>query len=86
MDEPFTRSTSRPRRCSRPLLEIWLKMQDGFFITHSIDEAVFMADRVIVMGARRGVRRDDRCRPARPAIRRAFVVATARDPHHAWEI
>lgn len=57
MDEPFAALDAQTREImQRDLLKI--KEQTGktvIFITHSIDEAVFLADRVAVMTARPGV-------------------------------
>ena len=56
MDEPFSALDAQTREIMQlELLRIW---QDGrktvLFITHQIDEAVFLADRVIVLGRRPG--------------------------------
>jgi NitT/TauT family transport system ATP-binding protein len=56
MDEPFAALDAQTREFMQAeLLKIWAKSQKMvLFITHQIDEAVFLADRVIVMGTRPG--------------------------------
>jgi NitT/TauT family transport system ATP-binding protein len=52
MDEPFASVDARTRdRLHAELLDIWAQTeQTVVFVTHDIDEAVTLADRVIVMG------------------------------------
>jgi NitT/TauT family transport system ATP-binding protein len=52
MDEPFASVDARTRdRLHGELLDIWARTaQTVVFVTHDIDEAVTLADRVIVMG------------------------------------
>jgi NitT/TauT family transport system ATP-binding protein len=56
MDEPFSSVDEQTRELlQEQLLELW--QQTGktiLFVTHSIDEAVYMANRVLVMAARPG--------------------------------
>jgi NitT/TauT family transport system ATP-binding protein len=53
MDEPFASVDARTRdRLHAELLDVWTQTgQTVVFVTHDIDEAVTLADRVIVMGA-----------------------------------
>jgi NitT/TauT family transport system ATP-binding protein len=56
MDEPFSAVDEQTRELlQEQLLDLWgASKKTILFITHSIDEAVYMADRIIVMGARPG--------------------------------
>jgi NitT/TauT family transport system ATP-binding protein len=56
MDEPFAALDAQTREFMQAeLLKIWSKSRKTvIFITHQIDEAVFLADRVVVMGTRPG--------------------------------
>ena len=54
MDEPFASLDAQTREMMQAeLLDIWLQARKTvLFITHQINEAVYLSDRVIVLGAR----------------------------------
>ena len=56
MDEPFAALDAQTREFMQAeLLKIWARSRKTvLFITHQIDEAAYLADRVIVMGTRPG--------------------------------
>jgi NitT/TauT family transport system ATP-binding protein len=61
MDEPFAAVDAMTRgTLQEELLRIWQEVQLGvLFITHNIDEAVFLGQRIIVMSAHPGTIQDD---------------------------
>jgi len=74
MDEPFSALDAQTRsRMQEVLLDIWTKIPTTtVFVTHDIDEALFLADRIIVMSARPGRVIEDLnlpfARPRRPDL------------------
>jgi NitT/TauT family transport system ATP-binding protein len=60
MDEPFAALDAQTREFMQAeLLKIWSQAQKTvLFITHQINEAIYLADRVVVMSARPGAVKD----------------------------
>jgi NitT/TauT family transport system ATP-binding protein len=56
MDEPFAAVDAQLREVlQQEILQIWHKMkQTVLFVTHQIEEAIFLADRIMIMSARPG--------------------------------
>jgi len=90
MDEPFAALDQQTRELLQgELLRIWGKIKTTvIFVTHSIDEAIFLADRVVVMTARPGAVKEiidiDLPRPRDGDIR----AATAFNDYRArvWDV
>jgi NitT/TauT family transport system ATP-binding protein len=74
MDEPFAALDAQTRLTMQELLlGVWQEVRTTvLFVTHDIDEALFLADRVVVMTARPGMVRDvvevDLARPRAPEV------------------
>jgi NitT/TauT family transport system ATP-binding protein len=72
MDEPLAALDALTRRAmQREVLQIWEKTgKTVFFVTHDIDEAVIMADRIVVMAQRPTfIREIDEVHLPRPRLR-----------------
>jgi NitT/TauT family transport system ATP-binding protein len=81
LDEPFAAVDAQTREIlQEELLNLWgLHKQTAVFITHSIDEAITLADRVVVMGAHPG--RIVKEIPI-PIARPRTVASVRRDPQY----
>ena len=90
MDEPFGALDSQTRELMQEeLLEIWgTTRKTVIFITHDIDEAVYLSDRVLVMTARPGrIKEDlriDLPRPRRLEIKKSPEYAAYRN--RIWDL
>jgi NitT/TauT family transport system ATP-binding protein len=86
MDEPFGALDAQTRcRMQAHLLEIWRKIDITIvFITHDLDEAIFLADRILVLSAHPGKVRElievpvPRPRSAAQLISPTFLATKAR--------
>src|SRR6266568_9077106 len=83
------RSTRRPARSCRELMRIWEQgRKTVLFVTHQIDEAVFLSDRVLVFARRPGRLQEsveiDLPRPRALAIKR--TVEFVRYVDHIWRL
>ncbi|WP_051296728.1 ABC transporter ATP-binding protein [Anaeroarcus burkinensis] len=90
MDEPFAALDAQTREVLQyELLRIWEETHKTIvFVTHSIDEAVFLSDRVAVMTARPGRIKEiievPLARPRSEELRNSAAFASIR--HQAWEL
>jgi NitT/TauT family transport system ATP-binding protein len=81
MDEPFGALDAQTRNMlQKELLQIWEKTKKMIvFITHSVDEAVYLADRIIVMTPRPGrICRNFEIQLPRPRDRTSIEFAQVR--------
>ena len=72
MDEPFV-SLDQPTRehMQREVLDIWRRMKRTvIFVTHNLEEAVYLADRVLILSAK----------PARIVAELPIAIAHPRNP------
>jgi NitT/TauT family transport system ATP-binding protein len=90
MDEPFAALDAQTREfMQQELLKVWNQTRKTvLFITHDIDEAVYLADRVVVFTARPGkVKADIRIDLPRPrAIDVKKSVAYLEYRNRAWDL
>ena len=82
MDEPCGALDAQTRNIMQSeLLRIWQEEQETVvFVTHSVDEAIYLADRIVIMSARPGRIKDIIEIPlARPRNRTSPEVNLIRD-------
>ena len=82
MDEPFGALDAQTRNIMQSeLLRIWEEEKKTVvFVTHSVDEAIYLADRIVIMSARPGRIKDVIEIPlARPSNRTSSEVNQIRD-------
>jgi NitT/TauT family transport system ATP-binding protein len=90
MDEPFSALDAQTREIMQTeLLRIWDKgRKTVLFVTHQIDEAVFLSDRILVLGRRPGRIQED----VAVALPRPRALAIKRTPEfvhyvdHIWRL
>ena len=82
MDEPFGALDAQTRNIMQSeLLRIWEEEKKTVvFVTHSVDEAIYLADRIVIMSARPGRIKDViEIHLSRPRNRTSFEVNKIRD-------
>jgi len=83
MDEPFGSLDAQTRNfMQQELLEVWTRgfQETVVFVTHSMDEAVFLADRILLFSARPGRVVEDRpVRVSRPRSRTDPTLVKVRE-------
>jgi NitT/TauT family transport system ATP-binding protein len=91
MDEPFGALDAQTRNLmQKELLRIWQETQKTvIFITHSVDEACYLADRIVVMTTRPGMIKDifnvtmprprDRASPEFAQLRKTILAELERE-------
>ncbi|VVB72876.1 putative ABC transporter ATP-binding protein [uncultured archaeon] len=82
MDEPFGALDAQTRNIMQSeLLRIWNEEKKTVvFVTHSVDEAIYLADRIVIMSARPGKIKDIiEIHLSRPRNRTSPEVNTIRD-------
>jgi NitT/TauT family transport system ATP-binding protein len=82
MDEPFGALDAQTRNIMQSeLLRIWEEEKKTVvFVTHSVDEAIYLADRIVIMSARPGRIKDTiKIDLSRPRSRTSPEVNTIRD-------
>lgn len=90
MDEPFAALDAQTREIMQSeLLKIWSQRQKTvLFVTHQIDEAVYLSDRVVVLSARPGRVKEevyiDLPRPRDLHIKRSVAFVEYAD--HIWRL
>ena len=90
LDEPFGALDAQTREIMQAeLLRIWEEdRKTVFFVTHGIDEAIYLADRIIVMSARPGrikeIIRVDIPRPRTLEVKETAEFGRLR--RHLWEL
>jgi NitT/TauT family transport system ATP-binding protein len=90
MDEPFgSLDLFTKTRMQADLLDLWsLERKTVVFVTHDVDEAIFVADRIVVMSKRPGRIREimniDLPRPRHAGLKVTEEFGTYR--RHMWEL
>jgi len=94
MDEPFSALDAQTReRMQRELLDIWERTeQTCIFVTHNIEEALFLSDRIFVLTSRPSTIQkeidvtdlDEFERPREPAIKQTNSFSSAK--FRIWEM